>query len=528
MGTIVSCRQFANFLDTQSPFYDKLIIRDIRPEDSLIGEVETGAFDAYTETTHTRDRFKSVFPNLTKRWVNRGPAVNFPNSCLTTPCDPKEYRIGWGYDRITYGLQQASWQTDLICFDQTMHMTKAREHFAQIISDILRPATTWINSHKIRTEMATLDSSRHWVANAAMEQFSATWTVVGDEQIYLDLSAPLAGNIRKLTPQMLQRRVHPLWALGYMGKKPFSDMPPLIKLLTDMETVWDLDKQASAGATATSGIQTQWRFMDWGPANRYWKYAVTGQLGNYATRADMFPLRFNRLSATRFQLVLPYKNVSATVGIGSTINEDFENAQYQITLIWHPRAMVARTLEPSPVNPQLPFSSRNFGGTWKWVMNNLGADANGCVIENKRGNKGQFIADFAMAFEPQYVELAEAILHKREPSCVYEIDTCNADPGYPSQDYNSENETCPQDYPTSDCLTFTPVADDSGHYVVTANTIACNGVPMVHVKVDATTLAGVAAGMPTILGTWSVVPGSTTEIQLCSTTCSELTIPWVV
>lgn len=487
MGDIISGKQYANFLDTQSPYYDKLIIKDIRPEDSLIGEVETGEFDAYTETTHTRDRFKSVFPNLTKAWVTRGMA-----SCIGTPCDPVEHRIGWGYDRITYGLQQISWQTDLICFDQSMHYTKAREHFSQIISDILRPATTWINSHKIRTEMATLDGAKHWIANGAQEDFTASWTQVGDEQIYYDLSGAPSGNIRKITPQMLQRRVHPLWAYGYMGKRPFDDMPQLIKLITDMETVWDLDKQASAGATATSGIQTQWRFMDWGPANKYWKYVINGQLGNYAIRGDMFPLRFNRVSDTRFQLVLPYKNVAATVGIGSKVNDDFEKALYQLSFIWHPRAMVARVLNPAPLSPQVPFSSRNFGGVWQWVMDNLGADQFGDPIENKRGNKGQFIADFAMGFEPQYVELAEVILHKREPACIYEIDTCSSDPGYPTQDYNSANETCQDEgYPGPDNFVFTPVATKDGHYKIAANTIKCGGVPVVHGAVDETTVAAV-------------------------------------
>lgn len=524
MGDIVSCKQFANFLDTQSPYYDQLIIKDIRPEDSLIGSVETGPYEAFTENQHTRDRFRAVFPNLTKQWVTRGTTANYPNGCDSNPCDRKEHRIGWGYDRITYGLQDISWQTDLICFDQSMTFTRAQEHFAQIISDILRPATGWIQSHKIRMEMATLSGCKKWAASADMHDIVFHFTTVGDETIYLDITSGAAPD-SKLTPQMLQRRVMPLMLNGYMGKQPFKDMPPLIQLRTDMETVWELDKQANANATAFAGLQGQYRFMEWKAANEYWKYVFSGQLGNYVIRVDPFCLRFNKISATRFQLVLPYKNVAATVGIGSTPNEDYQNAHYQLSGIWHHRAMVARTLEPAPINPQLPFSSRNFGGKWEWAMDNLGVDRNGCVIENKRRNKGLFYADFSMAFEPQYVELAEVIFHQREPSCTVAVSTCSADPGYPTQDYDSENASCPLS--EEEPLVFTPTATENGHYKLAANTLACNGVSVVHTAVDETTLAGLVAALPAILGTWAVVSNSTTDIQLEGSTCSEVTMPWL-
>jgi hypothetical protein len=90
----------------------------------------------------------------------------------------------------------------------------------------------------------------------------------------------------------------------------------------------------------------------------------------------------------------------------------------------------------------MPYSSRNFGGKWQFVMDNLGADANGVPIENKRRNKGQFIGDFKLAIRPQYTEFCEAIFYKREPSCVIAIDTCGTDPGYPTQAYESCNEAC--------------------------------------------------------------------------------------
>lgn len=443
---IVSCDKFTQFLVRQEPVYDKLILRDIRPEDGWIGTVQTGTFEAYSGTQHTLDRFNHVFPNITKTWV-----PTQIGSCVGTPCDKTEHCIGWGATRLTYFLEEQSWQTPLLCYDQDMHVTHAKQHFSQIISDILKPATSAIMSSFLRKRAAQI-AEKKWVANSTMTDFTYSWVVVGDEEIYIDCSAMPTS---KLTPQMLQRRVNPLMLKGYFGKMPFKDMPPLIELITpDTETCWELDKLGGqTGVGGTPSIAGNWRFEQWDAANKYWRYGFTGQLGNYAVRVDPMGLRFNYVGvvggAFRFQVVMPYRNVPSSgagdaAGLKSIENEDYQKAQYCWSLIWHRKAMTALTADATPVNPEMPFSSRNFGGKWQFVMDNLGADVNGCVIENKRRNKGQFIGDFKLAIRPEYVEFAELIFHKREPACVIEVDTCNTDPGYPSQDYNSCNDPCPE------------------------------------------------------------------------------------
>ena len=67
--------------------------------------------------------------------------------CTGSPCDPTEHCIGWGADRLTYFAEQQTWGTPLLCYDQDMHITHAEQHIAQIISEILRPATTAISSN---------------------------------------------------------------------------------------------------------------------------------------------------------------------------------------------------------------------------------------------------------------------------------------------------------------------------------------------------------------------------------------------
>lgn len=515
MAAILSCDKFTQFLVNQSPHFDREVIRDIRPEDSLMGIFETGTFPPFTQTSHTYDRFRAVQADLTKRWVRVEGG-----SCVNTPCDPDRHSIGWGYTRREYFQEQINWKTDLFCFDQMLSVTKAKEHVSQIISDILRPASSAIVSQFTRKRMLDY-AGKKWVANAAMNAFTAEWEITGDSEIYLNTTG--AENVCKLSPQMLQRRVSRLLHLGYNGRNPFKDAPALIALLTDMETVWDLDKQTTAGATMGTGIQTQWRFQDWGPANQYWKYVFSGQLGNYAIRSDPFIMRFNKVAENRFQVVLPYVNEAATAGIGNDYNEDWDNAQYQMSFIYHPRALTMLSVNPTPINPMMPFAMRSFGGEWIFRMHDLGVDRNGCVIENIDQNKGLFAATFKLAVKPHMTEFLEVIFHKREPACVYCIDTCNDDPGYPTQNYDSANDGCAD----TEELVFTPDIDDEGNYVLAANTITCNGVPIVHGAIEAASLAALVAALPTILGTWSVVDGSTTQIQLDDSTCSTVVLPWV-
>lgn len=449
MATI-NCTKFAQYLVDQQPVYDKLILADIRPTDSWILNVATGSFESYSGVEHTLDRFRAVFPNTTKVW-NRTQYAG----CLGTPCDKTEHCIGLGAERITYYLEEQYWQTPLICFDQVMHVTKAQEHFRQWISDILRPATMDIMSNFFR-KRALFHSGRKFTANRNMTEFTYVWTVVGDEEIFFDCSAAPA-TVFKLVPQMLQSRFEPLMRAGYGGKNPFKETAPYIELVTDISTAWELDKLGgSTGVGGVPSVSGNWRFTQWDSANAYWRYGFSGQIGNFMVRTDPMNLRFNfvrdlgagaGVNRYRYQIVLPYYNevtsgAGGDPGLGSVENPDFDRAQFRITFIWHKKGMEALVMDAKPVNPEMPFSSRNFGGKWRWVMHDLGTGPDGCVVENKRGNKGQFIADFQLAIRPLYTEFINAFFHRGEPFCVPEISNCNPDPGYPTQAYGSCNDVC--------------------------------------------------------------------------------------
>jgi len=442
----------------QTPVFDEIIMEDIRPTDGWLYNVSTGVNPMGTPVEVTQDRFRSVFPNTTKVWNRK--VANGPG-CTGNVCDPTEHQIGWGADRLTWYAEYQSWGTPLFCYDTDMHITAAREHVSQIISEILKPATTAISSNFLR-KRHLLWSNQKNQANANLSPFTYTWTLAGpllDEEIYFDCScAP--GNTFKLVPQMLQHRFNPLMLRGYAGKNPFKDTSPFIELVSDMDTVWELEHlsgQTGVGPADSPNVLGNWRFTNFDESTKYWRYGFSGSIGNFMVRVDPMGLRFNFVADLgagaganryRYQIVLPYKNSITTgaggsAGLGSDYNPDFDRAHFGISQIHHKEGMQLMVPTAGPLNPEMPFGHRDFGGKWQFVMDNLGADASGNVIGNKRRNKGQFIADFLYWIRPLHTEFMEVFFHKREQFCIPNIDTCSADPGYPAQSYTSTLPSCP-------------------------------------------------------------------------------------
>jgi hypothetical protein len=316
---------------------------------------------------------------------------------------------------------------------------------------------------------ALLWAKTHEICNSTLQTFTYQWTLagpLGDEETYFDCSvAP--SNCFKMVPQHLQNRFEPLMLRGYAGKNPFKETSPFIELVSDMDTVWDLEHlggQQGVGPSANPSVLGNWRFTNFAESTPYWRYGFSGQIGNFMTRVDPMGLRFNFVTDLgpsanggngnrfRYQILLPYTNSITTgaggsAGLGSDYNPSFVQAHFGISFIWHKKAMELLVPDASVLNPEMPFGHRDFGGKWQFVMDNLGADSTGAVIQNKRRNKGQFIADFRYYVRPMYTEFAEAFFHKREQFCIPNVDVCSPDPGYPAQNYTSTLPNCP--LPTS-------------------------------------------------------------------------------
>ncbi len=463
-NSIIQACDLPQFLVDQTPVFDEIIMEDIRPTDGWLYNVSTGTNPMGTPVEVTQDRFRAVFPTTTKTWTRK---VANRSGCVGNPCDPTEHQIGWGADRLTWYAETQSWGTPLFCYDTDMHITAAKEHVAQIIGDILRPATTAISSNFLR-KRHLLWANRRLTANSNLDLFTYQWTnpITGalagpnaDEESYFYCSVP-PSNVFKLVPQMLQHRFNPLMLRGYAGMNPFKDTSPFIELVSDMDTVWELEHlsgQTGVGPADSPNVLGNWRFESFDESTKYWRYGFSGKIGNFMVRVDPMGLRFNYVADLgpsaapnryQYQIVLPYVNSITTgaggsAGLGSDYNPAFDKSHFAISQIHHKEGMQLMVPDAAPLNPEMPFGHRDFGGKWQFVMHDLGADANGNVIGNKRRNKGQFIADFLYWIRPLHPEFLEAFFHQREQFCIPNILPCSPDPGYPQQSYSSTLPSCP-------------------------------------------------------------------------------------
>lgn len=432
-------------------------MRDVRPIDSWLLNTSTATVPVGTPVEITQDRFRAVWPNTSKPFTRVQPQGV---GCEGNPCDPEENCIGWGADRLTFYAEEQTWATPLMCYNSMMHITHAKEHIQQIITDVLRPATAAIQNMFMR-KRALLWAKYNHMANSTLQNFTFQWNLNADgEEVWFDTSANPT-RLFLLTPQMLQNNYQLSLLEGYGGKNPFrSDMGPFIELVSDMDTIHILEhlggqQAACSGSCISPNTASNWRFTSWGDANKYWRYGFSGQIGDYLARMDPMGLRFNFVTDLgaganggngnryRYELLLPYTNETTTgaggaAGIGSVPNVDFQNAQYRISFQWHKAGMELWTSDNGQINPEMPFGIHSgFGGRWQWQMHDLGADSNGVVISNAWQNKGRFAAWFKYYIRPKHTEFLRVYLHRSESFCIPELTTCNPDPGYPTQQRDS-------------------------------------------------------------------------------------------
>ena len=532
----ISCSAFADYISRKVEHLDENIILSMHPLDSQwVGHVSTGRFPAEQGIEHTFDRFENVFPKL-GAWNDVQSA-----SCVGAPCDPASHKIGLGFTRDSYKLQQTAYETDLFCWDLILSADRATQQFAHFVR-VLRRISTIVWSYRFRTEALRIAKYRWVLSNNGLTAVTATWDATMTQ---LTLTPTVAGTsampTSKLGARHLQRRVDPQIRAGAEGPTINKNMQPMLELVTNMETVWGL-------VEGDSNLTDHWRFQSFTDAAKYYKYGWTGSVGNFGLRSDAFSLRFNIISSNAatgvvvLGVVFPYTNIAATEGIKEDVNSDYDNAGVQADFIWHRKAMTSLVRDAKAINPEMPFAARDFAGKWQFVMDNLTCgtmdvlDATTGItrtipiaVNNERRNKGKFITDFGGAIKAEYPELAEVFISLREPACIVDIPTCTPYPSpYPYQHYESANAVCSTS-PTQYTIVQVPIINSgTSTYEVPENSILCNGMPIVGPAITgSTTVALLVAELNTkyaAMGTWTVSGG--TSIQLVGASCSSMNIPW--
>lgn len=430
----MACNEFTDFLSRQSEHLWRRVIRDWRPVDSAYaGHYQVQPYPQYWGTSGTFDRVHVAFPNLATPW-----GTVTAESCSGTPCDPDAIEIGMGVTTSNFYKKKIRAKTQLFCFEQIRSADHAKEQFNITIAG-LRKTSSWINSDHLRletvlaaTEIIGTGTGTMNVCGAALASVTPAW-----DANFVQLNTGGVFPTSMLTMSYLQNFVEPLMFEGYFDESTEIGMMPGIKLVTDMITSQQLVNEDPT-------LQNLYRFTDFQKGGSLYKYGVTRGAGNFLFAPDPFPMRFQR-TGNVLQRVWPYLNQATTKGIRPVKNPAYQNAAFQISNIIHPAGITVLSDNPQPVNPEMPFMIRDYGGAWQWAMDNLGADANGCVISNYDHSKGLFYADFENAIKAERPELLCSILHLRDAECVTDQARCGSTyPDYADQDFDSANTPCPE------------------------------------------------------------------------------------
>lgn len=496
--------EFTDLMIRRTPHYQMEILKDVTPVNGWVGQVPTGDWPAHTGTSRIGHRIRRMFPNLSGCWK-----TVIETGCLNQPCDPDRRKVGFGFDQFQYNLEEVYFKTDLFCFPLILSADVAKEQYAAVI-DGLREATVWIWNHRYRTEAVrlckfqTLCGTLFTNANPLWNDECNTMETAGEPQ-------------SKLTIQFLQRWEEPLILNGYLGKTPIPLQGKTFELVTDFITSNKLVEENPALKDYVTALSVE-------EFKRLYKYGIAKWIGDFMIRLDPTPLRYQKVDATHYNMVLPYENTPAAAGIGGDPNEAYLNSGYQWDLLWHREVMKSLTRRSAPINSELPFAMMDFGGRWHAVMDNMTEtdDVTGALIpvNNEERNKLKFNANFSAGTQPNHTEWGVAIFSRRELACVLDVEPCGTAYPYVLQDYSSANDPCPTDQPINIDLP----QNGTGPFIISAAT--CNGVALGGLPVAAG--ADVAA-LVTYLnanlgayGTWSSCnPG---VLVLTGTTCTDFDI----
>lgn len=445
------CTSYFSFLADRTPHWENDILRDYFPtDDAYIGHVATAPWASFTGTQHVRDRLHMGAPDLSQGWATFDTQSMLTNNglgdatadggCLSGVCTPPEICVGWGITRKTFDRFRTAYTTQPFCFDEINTRAKAKEQLGDIVAG-LKDISRMVQSDFLRFS-ALQYADTIYIAGAALGEVAITAGTFTGAATTIDIGGAANLPTSELTMGYLQRFYEPLQYEGYFKSKYVPN--GMFKLITDPITSQQL-------TTGNPAFTQMYRLTDFTAGGNFFKYGMSAGVGNYGIAWDAYPMRYYwDPFALILRRVWPFVNIAAgaangpSMGIKKSVNQQYLLAPYQVSQVWHPEAMKRYVPSLTPVNPEMPFLTRDLAGKWQFVGGNRDrvlvvrdpVTGDTCTVDNKRGNQGLMFADFEAGIEFQRPELVRGILHLREPGCVTDVTPCSTAPAYVTQDYS--------------------------------------------------------------------------------------------
>lgn len=441
-----SCTQLRTNLAAQTPVFDEMFLKDWKPLDSpLIGRHLTEVWKEGTGDNHFIDRIEIGQPNLNTRW-KRIDAGECRDACSS----PRQF-VAFGTTRTNHYMEHFDIQSQLFCLTQLRYGTRTPEQIARIYQGL-----------KKIPEIYTSDFIRvHAVDfNTVGVQIASQNLLDNGTNVFVPDITPDAMNIQGQLTEI---------NLGGAGYLPTSALT--FPLLDYYSTTLDLEGYTQAGSGLPQGLfniitdKRSWaRLTNGNPsmagmmalddpqkASALYKIGqgVQKPFGNYAPTLDEQPIRFQHVGGGVLNRVFPYYNVASDTGIKRVVNPAYVNARYQISFLWHPKAIKVFTPDFKKMHEMVPAVNSALYGKWDFKNGDVliynQPDGTTCTINNDKNEQFYWLAALELGFEYLEPQLIIPILHLVDGSgkdSVVDDAVCGTAPQYVAQSYSDNPLVC--------------------------------------------------------------------------------------
>ena len=439
----ITCNSIRANLAAQTPVYDQTFLKDWKPLDSpLLGRWQTEVWKMGTGDAHLSDKIEIGQPNLQDRWQ-----IIDASECGNA-CNPPRTQVGYGTTRGTHYMEQKRLQSQLFCMTQLRYNTRPSEQFAQIMQGL----------KKIPEMFMTDYAQVHAVDLAPSVQICGSTYATFTPDITAGGTPPnISGQLTEIV-------------LGSASLLPTSQLTwPYLNYLT---TLLGLEGYTEAGSglpmgmynlvtdprawfLLTNGNDSMKDMMALGDPSEASPLYKIGQgiqkpFGNIAPTLMKQPIRFQLQGSSTLNRVQEYYNVATTTGIRRVTNPAWVKARYQLSFIWHPKAIKMFTPDFARISDMVPTVNSALFGKWSFI-NPQGAliynntDGTTCTKNNDEQLWFYWLCALEAGFQYMYPEHMMPILHLVDGSgfdSTVDDPVCGTAPQYVAQNYSDNPTIC--------------------------------------------------------------------------------------
>lgn len=436
-----SCSFYRTNLAAQTPVYDEYFLEDYKPLDaSFMGRHLTETWKMGTGDTHIYDQITIGQPDMQNEWQTIS-ATECQN-----PCDPPVDFVSFGTVRRQYNMKQKSLNSQMWCLTQLRYNTKPSEQISRIMKG-LRQIPALYNDDFLQIE-AFKNQTTVQIASDDFRTFTpdivGPVTNITGQLTTIDLGSTANLPESQLTWPYLRYLGMQLNMAGYT--EGGSSLPTnMYNLMTDINAWFNL-------TNGNDSLKNMMALTDYKQSSPLYKIGEGVQVpyGNFAPTMIKTPIRFQHMGNGMLNRVQPYNNIAATTGVQrNNFNPAWLNARYQLSWIWHPKAVKLLTPDFKRVNDLVPSVNSAMYGKWSLINDPVmifeQPDGTDCTISNPDRNKFYWRVLLELGFQYLYPEWVMPILHLVDGSgkdSMVNDPVCGDAPQYVVQDYNNDPVVC--------------------------------------------------------------------------------------